>query len=155
MVSYARFEHYLTTLEVETRPEFWPPAPVSGPLSGAAVQQRGGHLHGPAFKWSYRGNTAMKFVALVAERCPLPHAAPCALTCFKLEFGWFNLSPRPGCFHILCPSLSFWQSHPQVPSWSETRRLVWNHPTSTRLPARWAPLASSPSSPPLHSVVNH
>ena len=31
MGSYARFEHYLTTLEVETSPEFWPPSPVSGP----------------------------------------------------------------------------------------------------------------------------
>ena len=32
MGSYAGFEHYLTTLEVETCPEFWPPSPVSGPL---------------------------------------------------------------------------------------------------------------------------
>ena len=32
MGSYARFKHYLTTLEVETCPEFWPPSPVSGPL---------------------------------------------------------------------------------------------------------------------------
>ena len=32
MGSYARFEHYLTTLEVETCSEFWPPSPVSGPL---------------------------------------------------------------------------------------------------------------------------
>ena len=30
MGSYARFEHYLTTLVVETCPEFWPPSPVSG-----------------------------------------------------------------------------------------------------------------------------
>ena len=35
MGSYARFEHYLTTLELETCPEFWPPSPVSGPLWGA------------------------------------------------------------------------------------------------------------------------
>ena len=27
---YARFEQFLTTLEVETCPEFWPPSPVSG-----------------------------------------------------------------------------------------------------------------------------
>ena len=32
MGSYARFKHYLTSLEVETCPEFWPPSPVSGPL---------------------------------------------------------------------------------------------------------------------------
>ena len=32
MGSYARFEHYLTTLEVETCPEFWSPSPLSGPL---------------------------------------------------------------------------------------------------------------------------
>ena len=41
MGSYARFEHYLTTLEVETCPEFWPPSPVSGPLwVGSALSQR-------------------------------------------------------------------------------------------------------------------
>ena len=32
MGSYTRFEHYLTTLEVQTRTEFWPPSPVSCPL---------------------------------------------------------------------------------------------------------------------------
>ena len=32
--SYARFEHYSTTLEVETCLEFWPPSPVSAPLCG-------------------------------------------------------------------------------------------------------------------------
>ena len=37
MGSYARFEHYLTTLEVETCPEFCPPSPVSGPLCGATL----------------------------------------------------------------------------------------------------------------------
>ena len=37
MGSYARFEHYLTNLEVETCPEFWPPSPVSGPLCGLKV----------------------------------------------------------------------------------------------------------------------
>ena len=37
--SYARFEHYLTTLEVETCPEFWPPSPVSGPLCHACADR--------------------------------------------------------------------------------------------------------------------
>ena len=41
MGSYARFEHYLTTLEVETCPEFLPPSPVSGPLcSVRGVRER-------------------------------------------------------------------------------------------------------------------
>ena len=30
MGSYARFEHYLTTLEMKACPEFFPPSPVSG-----------------------------------------------------------------------------------------------------------------------------
>ena len=38
MGSYARFEHCLTTLEVETCPEFWPP----GPLLGTGKQSRRG-----------------------------------------------------------------------------------------------------------------
>ena len=37
MGSYALFEHYLTTLEVETYPEFWPPSPFSGPLCAAPL----------------------------------------------------------------------------------------------------------------------
>ena len=31
MGPYAPFEHYLTTLEIKTCPEFWPPAPVVWP----------------------------------------------------------------------------------------------------------------------------
>ena len=38
MGSYARLENYLTTLEVETCPEFWPPSPVSGPLCVGATE---------------------------------------------------------------------------------------------------------------------
>ena len=41
MGSYARFEHYLTTLEVETCPEFWPPSPVSSPLCAVRAERRG------------------------------------------------------------------------------------------------------------------
>ena len=41
MGSYARFEHYLTTLEVETCPKFWPPSPVSGPLCTVGQQSAG------------------------------------------------------------------------------------------------------------------
>ena len=57
--SYARFKHYLTTREVETCPEFWPPTPVSGPLCAAARREslsRRGHLDLP---------------------CPLPRLPPC------------------------------------------------------------------------------
>ena len=39
-VIYARFEHYLTPLEVETCPEFWPPSPVSGLLCRAGPEGR-------------------------------------------------------------------------------------------------------------------
>ena len=53
--SYARFEHYLTTLEVETCPELWSTTPVSGLLCGAAsykghssARQLGTVRHGPA-----------------------------------------------------------------------------------------------------------
>ena len=44
MGSYARFEHYLTALDVETCPEFWPPTPVSGPLCGGGGDVDGGAL---------------------------------------------------------------------------------------------------------------
>ena len=40
MESYGRFEHYLTTLEIKTCLEFWPPLPVSGPLSGGRLEGR-------------------------------------------------------------------------------------------------------------------
>ena len=50
MGSYARFEHYLTTLEVETCPEFWPPSPVSGPL----CSRHGGNKRLSAQSLQYR-----------------------------------------------------------------------------------------------------
>ena len=47
MGTYARFEHYSTTLEVETCPEFWPPSPVSGPLCRAGPERPGTPRNAP------------------------------------------------------------------------------------------------------------
>ena len=49
MGSYARFEHYLTTLKAETCPEFLPPSPVSGPLCAILVPGAAGRRAIPSF----------------------------------------------------------------------------------------------------------
>ena len=60
MGSYSPFEHYLTTLEVETCPEFWPPSPVSGPLCRAlqGAGHREGQGEGPRALWAGRPGRA-------------------------------------------------------------------------------------------------
>ena len=94
MGSYARFEHYLTTLEVETCPEFCPPSPVSGPLCSAwlattADSDPSSSSHPPlrALRGSarhQRGQPACTVPGIIARpkcRCQAQaHTAPASLT---------------------------------------------------------------------------
>ena len=87
MGSYAQFEHYLTTLEMETRPEFWPPTPVFWPTvrSVGAEQQNGSEDNWPLRRPKKEGAKQF-FLSLVyrghppriLQGCAGPCAEPCA-----------------------------------------------------------------------------
>ena len=88
MGSYARFEHYVTTLEVETCPEFWPPSPVSGPqcgpiLASTALPQRVSRQNAPRDRTGRRSDGAL----FSRGRCVGEAPGACTTRCRRKRAG--------------------------------------------------------------------